>query len=111
VATVVNATVVIFRNTSTTDDTAIMWATILVFVAAILALSQRYLRNDTAYGMVIAWALYGVGVKQQIYVQNGIMADAPQLTQVAQTTALAVAGILALWWLVSTVQNFRASRA
>ncbi len=110
VATVVNVTVVIFRNINTTDDTAIMWATILVFVAAILALSQRILRKDTAYGMVIAWALYGVGVKQQLYSQNGIMADAPQLTQVAQTTAFAIAGILAVWWLVSTVQRFRTAR-
>lgn len=107
VATVVNVTVVLFRNTTSTDEQALMWATVLVFVAALLALSQRYLRNDTAYGMVIAWALYGVGVKQQQYGATNLLPAAPELTMVAQTVAMAVAAILALWWVWSTVQSAR----
>lgn len=107
VATVVNVTVVLFRNSTTTDDVAIFWAMVLVGVAAVLALSQRWLRNDTAYGMVIAWALYGVGVKQQQYAANNILPAAPQLTTISQYVAIALAIILGLWWVWSVVQSSR----
>jgi benzodiazapine receptor len=107
VATIVNVTVVLFRNLETTDEMALQWSLILVVVAAIVAVSQRILRNDTAFGMVIAWALYGVGVKQQLYVTNSILPAAPQLVLWSQTAAMILATLLAVWWLVSIIRNSR----
>lgn len=110
VATVVNVTVVLFRAMTVADETAVLWAMVLVAVAAILAISQRLLRSDTAYGMVIAWALYGVGVKQQLYVAQNLLPAAPQLVTVAQTTAQGLAGVLAVWFVVSMVRQMQRAR-
>lgn len=111
VATIVNVTVVLFRNIQTTDEMALMWSLVLVGVAAIVAISQRYLRNDTAFGMVIAWALYGVGVKQQIYDVNGILPAAPQLVFWSQTTAMGLAILLGVWWAFGMIRSARGVQA
>ncbi len=106
VATVVNATVVLFDNGLTpSDDVAILTAVGLVVVAVLLAVSQRILRRDTAYGMVIAWALYGVGVKQGIYLNTGLMPAAPLLVTVATYAAQALAIVLALWWAADRISG------
>jgi hypothetical protein len=92
VATVVNVSVVIFRQGTFSDETAIFWTLVLIGVAVVLAISQRILRQDTAYGMVIAWALYGLGVKQIQYVTNEAqLPPAPLLVTVASTTAISLA--------------------
>lgn len=101
VATVVNVTVVLFDNGLVVpDDQAVMWAVVLVAVAVGLALAQRWFRGDTAFGMVIAWAVYGVAIKQDIYVAQGILPAAPLLRDVASLAAPALAGVLLMWWLV-----------
>lgn len=106
VATVVNVTVVLFDNGwKPADDQAVMWAIALVGVAALLAVAQRWLRGDTAFGMVIAWALYGVAVKQDIYVKLAVLPPAPLLHAVAATTAQALAGLLAVWWIVGVLRG------
>ncbi len=106
VATVVNATVVLFDNgLKPADDVAILTAVGLVVVAVLLAVSQRVLRRDTAYGMVIAWALYGVGVKQGIYLNAGLMPAAPLLVTVASYAAQALAIVLALWWAADRISG------
>jgi hypothetical protein len=111
VATVVNATVVMFDNGVTpSDDVSVLWAVVLVGVAVVLALSQRVLRRDTAYGMVIAWALYGVAVKQGIYATEGLMPDAPLLVTAATYAAQALAGLLAIWWLTDRVGDVMRKR-
>jgi hypothetical protein len=112
VATVVNATVVMFDNGVTpSDDVSVLWAVVLVGVAVVLALSQRVLRRDTAYGMVIAWALYGVAVKQGIYATEGLMPDAPLLVTAATYAAQALAGLLAIWWLTDRVGDVMRKRS
>jgi hypothetical protein len=111
VATVVNVTVVLFDNgLKVADELAILWAIVLIAVAAGLALFQRGTRGDTAYGMVIAWALYGVAVKQDIYVTQNILPAAPLLHTVAAVTAQALAGVLAVWWVVGLITNRRAAK-
>jgi benzodiazapine receptor len=106
VATVVNATVVLFDNGVTpADDVAILCAIVLVFVAIALAVSQRVLRRDTAYGMVIAWAVYGLGVKQGIYLNAGLMPAAPLLVMIASYAAQALALILAIWWVADRISG------
>ena len=107
----VNATVVMFDNGVTpSDDVSVLWAVVLVGVAVVLALSQRVLRRDTAYGMVIAWALYGVAVKQGIYATEGLMPDAPLLVTAATYAAQALAGLLAIWWLTDRVGDVMRKR-
>ena len=105
VATVVTASVVLFDNGfAVADDTAILWAVGLVCVAAVLAFAQRFLRRDTAYGMVIAWALYGVAVKQGIYVTQGLLPDAPLLITAASVVAQTLASVLLIWWIFDQVR-------
>jgi hypothetical protein len=105
VATVVNVSVVIFRHGTFSDETAILCTMVLIVVAVILAVSQRILRRDTAYGMVIAWALYGLGVKQIQYVTNEAhLPAAPQLVSFASMTAVSLASVLFAWWLVDRVR-------
>lgn len=105
VATVVNVSVVIFRRGTFSDETAIFWTLLLIGVAVVLAISQRILRQDTAYGMVIAWALYGLGVKQIQYVTNEAqLPPAPLLVTVASTTAISLASLLFAWWLLDRVR-------
>jgi len=106
VATVVNASVVLFDNGfAVADDAAILWAVGLVIVAAVLAFAQRILRRDTAYGMVIAWALYGVAVKQGIYSREGLLPDAPLLITTASYVAQILATVLLIWWVADVVSS------
>jgi hypothetical protein len=96
---------VIFRQGTFSDETAIFWTLVLIGVAVVLAISQRILRQDTAYGMVIAWALYGLGVKQIQYVTNEAqLPPAPQLVMVASMTAISLASLLFAWWLLDRVR-------
>ncbi|MFM7677886.1 MAG: hypothetical protein ACKO83_03440, partial [Roseiflexaceae bacterium] len=67
--------------------------------------------NDTAFGMVIAWALYGVGVKQQLYDANGILPAAPQLVYWSQTTAMALAVLLGVWWVIGMIRSSRIAQS
>jgi len=54
--------------------------------------------------MVIAWALYGLGVKQVQYVTNEAqLPPAPQLVMVASMTAIGLASLLFAWWLLDGV--------
>lgn len=107
VATVVNVTVLLNKWGFTDDALGLWWAPILTFVAAALAISQRWLRRDTAYGIVIAWALFGVGVKQTQYGTSGMLPDAPSLTTLTTTVAYGLVAILAVWWVVDIVQRRR----
>jgi hypothetical protein len=107
VATVVNVTVLLNKWGFTDDALGLWWAPILTFVAAALAISQRWLRRDTAYGMVIAWALYGVGVKQSQYGTSGLLPDAPSLTALTTTVSYSLLAILVMWWIVDVVQSRR----
>ncbi|MFN9110667.1 MAG: tryptophan-rich sensory protein [Bacteroidota bacterium] len=107
VATVVNVTVLLNKWGVTDDALGLWWAPILTFVAAGLAISQRWLRRDTAYGLVIAWALYGVGVKQAQYGASGMLPDAPALTVLTTNVSYSLLAILAVWWIVDMVQRRR----
>lgn len=109
VATVVNVTVLLNKWGFTDDALGLWWAPILTFVAAALAISQRWLRKDTAYGMVIAWALYGVGVKQTQYGTNGLLPDAPSLTALTTTVSYSLLGILVVWWVADAIRSRRIS--
>lgn len=105
VATVVNVTVLLNKWGYTDDGLGLLWAPILTFIAAALAISQRWLRRDTAYGMVIAWALYGVGVKQMQYGASGMLPDAPELTALTTTVSYGLLAVLIVWWLFDRVQR------
>ncbi len=107
VATVVNVTVLLNKLGFTDDALGLLWAPILTFVAAALAVSQRWLRRDTAYGMVIAWALYGVGVKQTQYGTSGMLPDAPALTTLTTNVAFGLLAVLVIWWVVDAIQQRR----
>jgi hypothetical protein len=107
VATVVNVTVLLNKLGVTDDALGLWWAPILTVIAAALAVSQRWLRRDTAYGMVIAWALYGVGVKQTQYGLSGLLPDAPALTMFTTNVAYAIVAMLAVWWVVDLVKQRR----
>jgi len=41
-----------------------VWAVMLMFVALVLAALMAYIRRDTAYNLVIVWALVGIGVNK-----------------------------------------------
>lgn len=107
VATVVNVTVLLNKWGFTDDALGLWWAPILVFVAVALAISQRWLRRDTAYGMVIAWALYGVGVKQTQYGASGMLPDAPSLTILTTTMSYGLLVVLATWWALDVIRSRR----
>jgi hypothetical protein len=60
--------------------------------------------------MVIAWALYGVAVKQGIYTTEGLLPAAPLLVTAATYAAQALAGLLLLWWLTDRVGDVMRKR-
>lgn len=111
VATIVNVTVLLDKQGVKNDGLGIWLAIGLTGIAVVLALLQRWWRRDTAYGFVIAWALYGVGVKQIEYATSGTLPAAPLLVLVTQSAAYALAGILAVWWVVSQVRTWQQARA
>jgi hypothetical protein len=57
------------------------WATLIIVVALLIALLVAATRVDLAYGLVIIWALMGIGVKQS---QN------PNIVLLAQISAVVV---------------------
>jgi hypothetical protein len=109
VATIVNVTVLLDKLGVKNDQAGIMWAMGLTAVAVVLALLQRYWRRDTAYGLVIAWALYGVGVKQMQYAESGMLPAAPQLVDITQYAAYALLGVLLVWWVIAQIQRMRST--
>lgn len=108
VATIVNVTVLLDKLGVKNDEAGIMWVMVLTAVAVILALLQRYWRGDTAFGLVIAWALYGVGVKQTQYASAGTLAAAPQLVDITQYSAYTLLAILIVWWIIARIRGQRA---
>jgi hypothetical protein len=43
------------------------WAILIVIIALIITLLVLITRKDVAYGLVIIWALLGIGIKQNAY--------------------------------------------
>jgi hypothetical protein len=48
------------------------WAMLIVIVALVISILVLFTRRDVAYGLVIVWALVGIGVKQTGY-QNIVL--------------------------------------
>lgn len=91
VATIVNISIALYnQGWDGWGITSDQWAMILLGIAGVLAFTIAYRYQDTAYGLVIAWASMAVAVNQQ--------ETYPQLGIVAQTIAwLIIANALFLW--------------
>lgn len=53
-----------------------IWAILIVLVALLLAILVLITRKDVAYGLVVAWALFGIWIGQSIYQNIVILAQA-----------------------------------
>lgn len=92
VATIANTSIVLYHlgwRGAPLSEAA--WAAIVLAVAAALALVMARRHGDAAYGLVIAWAAYGIAVKQ---------ADAA--TVVYAAWAAAAVALAAVVWTVAT---------
>ncbi|GAB5491230.1 MAG: hypothetical protein Phog2KO_14450 [Phototrophicaceae bacterium] len=66
VATVANFSTALYTSgyvTSFAGINADIWASIMLVVAGVLALTMLYFRRDVAYALVIVWASYGINAR------------------------------------------------
>lgn len=97
VATIANASIVLYHlgwRGAPLSEAA--WAAIVLAVAAVLALVMARRHGDAAYGLVIAWAAYGIAVKQ---------ADAATVVYAAWATAAVALG--AAVWAIAAASRSR----
>lgn len=91
VATIANATVALYdQGWGGLGISGPVWAALLIAVAGLIGAALRILRRDTAYALVIVWALVGILVKQSATPIVAVAAGAAALV----VAALLLAGLL-----------------
>jgi len=108
VATVANFSTALFVSgfdTSFVGLTADTWASIMMVVAAVLAVSMLYFRGDIAYALVIVWATYGINARPFDTELYSILSA--QNAALVNSTALAIAVIVGIAAVASFGLSFR----
>ena len=65
------------------------WATLIILVALLVTLLVIATRKDVAYGLVVIWALVGIGVKQS-GIQNIVTITETSVIIIAITLAITI---------------------
>lgn len=108
VATIANVSTALYDSgfvTSFAGITADVWASVLLVIAAILALAMLYLRGDVAYALVIVWASYGINARSFETELYEVLSSLN--SNLVNTTALSIALIIGIAAIVSLALSFR----
>ena len=112
VATIANFSTALYDSGSVTSFigiTADVWAAALMIVAAILAFAMLYFRGDIAYALVIVWATYGINARP---FDTDLFTVLSSLnSNLVNSTALAIAAIVAVGAIITVGMNFRKQMA
>jgi len=65
------------------------WATLIILVALLVTILVIATRKDVAYGLVVIWALVGIGVKQS-GIQNIVTITETSVIIIAITLAITI---------------------